>query len=506
MRTLRIKVDKKFVDFDFYKFCKYVLGYSKLVDIHKQWCEEVESSHRRKIFLKPRGTYKSTIFTIAYPLYKLIQNPKERILIANATSENAEAFLREISSQIVRNERFKSLFGELIDPRAAKISSITLKNRETYHKEPSISTIGVLGNLVSAHYSTIICDDLCNQQDRESDSVRQKKIRWYHDLLSVLDPDGEIVVIGTKWHYQDLYHYIVDELNPKLPPEEQYYVSIESCYEEDGTTSRFPTILPTEVLDRLKIEKGNLEFHSQYMNVALPQESQIFFESDFKTFTWLGGTRIKDGEKEETLSVVGYCDLSLGKSKSSDYTAIATVGKGKDGTIYLIDVSLQRVPPDKTIALIFEKHKVFDYKQFGVESNVFQSLFGDSLKKVSAEKQAMLPVVDINHHSNKALRIQSLQPIIKQGILKIRDDWRQDKDYKELLNQFIYFPMFGFDDGPDSIEGAVSLLKKHKAWEGTPFGRGSSPKININGYEDFDMAKFSIPGAQDPSSQDYRMM
>ena len=492
-RTLKIQLGDKTKEFDFFNFAKYILGYNRLNEVHKEWAKEVDTTHNRKLFLKPRGTYKSTIYTVSYPLWKLVNNPNERILIANATSENAEAFLREITTHLLRNERFKEIFGTLVDPHASKVSSITIKNRTAFNKEPSISTVGVMGNLVSAHYSTVICDDLCNDKDRESESIREKKKKWFQDLVSVLDPDGEIIVIGTKWHFNDLYKYIIDDLNPKLKPEEQWYVSSESCYLPDEKTPKFPTILPEDVLERLKLEKGPLEFSAQYINKALPTESQIFFENDFQTFEYLGTNRVKDNDKINTVEFVGYCDLSIGKSKSSDFTGIVTLGKSKDGEVYLVDVVLERMPPDRTMEVIFTKHRIFNYRNFGIESNVFQSLFAEQMKKYSTQHQEYLPIIEVGHSANKQLRIQSLQPLIKQGILKIRSDWRDDRNYKELINQFVYFPLAGHDDGPDAVEGAFSLLKKGMQWKGKPFFQATSYTAPVAGFEqNLDMNKFEI--------------
>lgn len=486
-------------EFDFYTFSKKVLGYNKLSEVHKEWCREACLADNRKLFLKPRGTYKSTIYTVAYPIWKLLHNPNERILIANATSENAEAFLREITSHFVRNERFISLFGKKIDPRAAKISSITFLNRTTYHKEPTISTIGVLGNLVSAHYSTIICDDLCNQQDRDSPSIRERKKKWFQDLLSILDPGGELIVVGTRWHFKDLYNYITEELNPKLSDKEKYFIRVESCYKDDGLTPAFPDILPYDALERLKIEKGPLEFASQYVNHPIPQESQIFFEEDFQTFKYLGSNKVQDNGVTKELDLVGYCDLALGKTKSSDFTCVATLGRDeKDGSVYLIDVFLDRVPPDRTLDVILRQHEIFHYRKFGVETNVFQSLFADNIKKASVDRQVYVPITEVNHRGNKELRIQSLQPFIKQGVLKIRDNWNESKQYKEMMNQFLYFPMYGHDDGPDAVEGAFSLLKR-KGFQGKPFSRTTAHTPPVEGFTDFSMEKFNIPDMHDPS-------
>ncbi len=505
MSNLTVNVGGKKKEFNFFTFTQYILGYNKLDDVHKKWCEEADSNHKRKLILRPRGTYKSTIHTVSYVLWRLVQNPDERILIANATNDNAEAFLREITGHLLRNQRFIDVFGKLLDPNSSKVSSITLNNRTTHQKEPSVSCIGVLGNLVSSHYSLICADDLCNAADRESESIREKKKKWFLDLISVLDPDGDIQVVGTPWHFSDLYSYIENDLNPKLKPEEQYFIRKEGCYLEDGTTPRFPKILSGEILERLKIEKGPLEFSAQYMVKVLPTESQIFFEDDFKIFEYLGTNRILDDGKVKDVEFIGYCDLSIGKTKRSDFTCIVTLGKAKDGSIYIVDVVLERMPPDRTMEVIFVKHSIFNYRNFGVESNVFQSLFSLQMKKYSTDHQAYLPIIEVGHTSNKELRIQSLQPLIKQGVLKIRSDWKDDRDYKELISQFVYFPLAGHDDGPDAVEGAFSLLKKHGQWKGKPFFQSTGFAADVSGFDsNLDMSKFEIQ-FDDPARQQFSM-
>ncbi len=479
-------------EISFYSFAKHVLGYSKLSDVHKKWAEYADSKHQRKMFIFPRASYKSTVFTISYALWRIVQDPNIRILICNATNDMSESFLREISSHMLRNQKFIELFGNLLDPKASKISSITVVNRTKHSKEPTVSCCGVLGNLVSMHVDLCLCDDLSNAADRESESIRSKKKSWYKDLLSIVELTGDIQVVATPWHFSDLLAYIEYELNPKLEPSEQYLIIKEGCYLEDNITPRFPTILTTEILERLKIEKGPLEFSSQYMCKVMPAESQVFFEEDFKTFEYLGTNRVLDNEKVNTVEFVGYCDLSIGKSKSSDFTGLVTLGKGTEGTVYIIDVVLERMPPDKTMDTIFVKHKIFNYRSYGIESNVFQSLFSDQMKKASTEHQAYLPIVEVGHSSNKQLRIQSLQPLIKQGVLKIRSDWKDSRDYKELILQFVQFPLGSHDDGPDAVEGAFSLLKKAGNWRGNPFFAASKTTIDVSGFSsELDMNKFN---------------
>ena len=71
---LKLKLQEKCKK-DFYFFAKEILGYSKLTDLHKGWCTELEDlSITRKIDLEPRGTYKSTVKTMAYTLWRLSFN------------------------------------------------------------------------------------------------------------------------------------------------------------------------------------------------------------------------------------------------------------------------------------------------------------------------------------------------------------------------------------------------------------------------------------------------
>ena len=68
-----------------------------------------------------------------------------------------------------------------------------------------------------------------------------------------------------------------------------------------------------------------------------------------------------------------------------------------------------------------------------------------------------LPLCEVHHASDKLLRIQSLQPDVKNGYLLFRPDQR------ELLEELNQFPLGRHDDGPDALEGAVRLCRQYAA-------------------------------------------
>jgi predicted phage terminase large subunit-like protein len=458
---VKLSAPGKTYSFDLFQFARRVLNYTLLEeDPHRSWCTELDQRHKRSLWLEPRYTYKSTVFTKSYPIWRLYIEPNLRILIVNATAENAEAFLSEIVGHYLRNESLRRLYLASyntlpLNPLSAKTKSIILNTRTKNFSEPSIGTVGALGNLVSAHYDLIIVDDLCNIDDRESPSIREKKKRWFQDLVSVLAPDGELVVVGTHWHFDDVYSFIINELNPQLPEESKYYIQRESCYTDDGQP-RFPKILPKERLDTYRIEKGQLLFACQYLNQPIPTEHQIFkLEAMHKV--------PKTGINLQRAEAFAFCDPSLGVS---DYSAIVTVLK-HDHLWTVFHCDLSRLPHSKLIDKIVELHGLFNYKVIGIEANSLGKAKTDTelsnFEIVLRERQSAagltVPYKLVWNSAPKLARIESIEPHFTSGQLQFLETWNQD--YPELIEQLIHFPLASHDDGPDALAGAIALINEY---------------------------------------------
>ncbi len=451
---------------DFYRFAREVLGYRKLAeDPHHAWCRELDRRHKRSLWLEPRHTYKSTIFTKSYPIWRLLGDPNLRILLVNATAGNAEAFLGEITSQYLTNERLVALYERSygvkpLTPRSAKRDSIVLTTRSTHYSEPSIRAVGALSNQVSTHYDLIIVDDLCNIDDRESAAVREKKKRWFRHLISVLTPDGELVVVGTHWHFDDVYSFIITEQNPKLPEGARYYIQRESCYAADKVRSRFPGIYTAEKLEALKVEKGKLLFACQYLNRPIPEEDQVFKLEALHT---VPRSEIDEAQAE----AYAFCDPSLG---AKDYSAIVTVVKQK-GSWIVVHCNLSRAAHSKLIQKLIRLQKIFNYKQVGIEANSLGKARYDRdpcsfelvLKREQREARVSIPYKLVWQTAQKRTRIQSIEPFYTNGQLQFLDDWSQA--YPELVEQLIHFPLAAHDDGPDALAGVIDLIRSKETAE-----------------------------------------
>jgi predicted phage terminase large subunit-like protein len=128
--------------------------------------------------------------------------------------------------------------------------------------------------------------------------------------------------------------------------------------------------------------------------------------------------------------------------------------------MYVLDADLERRHPDRIIQDVLEKARWLrrefgaQYTAFGAETNQFQWFLKERLAAESAAAGIYLPLVEVRAASDKVLRIQSLQPDIRNGYLLF------SRDQTELLRQLEQFPLGRHDDGPDALEGAVRLCKQ----------------------------------------------
>lgn len=280
----------------------------------------------------------------------------------------------------------------------------------------------------------------CNNDDRESETVREKKKRWLQDLISILEPDGLLIVIGTRWHMDDLYQTIIDN-NPKLPERDRYHIEIEAVVDENDNLL-FPTIIDHEKIKSLKIEKGLVEYYSQYMNNPLPAETQLFALDKLHFYDEAQASL----EKEYNFA---YMDPALGSIGKGDNDLIVVLYCArKENTIYIRDsIITNTTTPDEVIKRMKELYDFYDCAYVGVESNGYQTLFAKSVREED------MIVSEVRSNKPKVVRIESIAPAVSSGKVRFRDDWKAK--YPELIEQLIIYPVGKNDDVPDSIHGAL---------------------------------------------------
>lgn len=180
-----------------------ILGFKDVnTHTHGEVIDCLESEVNRKLIVVPRGSLKSSLGCVAYPIWRLINDPNLRILIDSELYTNSSTFLREIRSHL-SSKIMTLLFG----PFRGMVwndSELIINQRTRARKEASITVGGIGTTKVGQHYDLIIGDDYNSPKNSNTPENAQKVVKHYKYNISILEPTGTYVLIGTRYSEADL--------------------------------------------------------------------------------------------------------------------------------------------------------------------------------------------------------------------------------------------------------------------------------------------------------------
>jgi predicted phage terminase large subunit-like protein len=145
---------------------------------------------------------------------------------------------------------------------------------------------------------------------------------------------------------------------------------------------------------------------------------------------------------------VGACDPSLGKlGHQRDPSAILVGGFDRTtGILDVVEAVICRRLPDKIIEDVIAAQQRWKCQAWAFESVQFQEFLRTELVKRSARRGIPVPALPVIPHSDKDLRIESLQPHVANGLIRFHPS------QSTLLQQLRHWPKADHDDGPDALE------------------------------------------------------
>lgn len=448
----------------------------------------MDGSHQ--VVAAPRGHAKSTNFTFKDSLHAILYRYKHYIMILSDSSEQAEGFLDDIKTELEDNGNIIMDFGTLKGDKAWRGSVILTKT------DVKVEAIGSGKKVRGRRHRNwrpdlIVLDDIENDENVNTPDQRKKLSSWFYKAVSKAgDTYTDIMYIGTILHYDSLlssvlrnpsyksrkYRAVISEaVDTKLWEEwERIYTNLfDENHEENAKTfyeaHKTEMLLGTEVLweeklsyyklMEIRVSEGEASFNSEFQNDPVDPENATFNPEWFDYYE----PELLDFSSPEFVFIAAN-DPSLGKNKKSDTSSIINLALStKTGYMYVTDASVEKRKPDVIIDDVFEMNRRLkrDYRKgfykFGVETVQFQYFFKDVMAARSAEEGEYLPIEEIQSSVNKVLRIESLQPVVKNKYLKF------NREHKTLLKQMQEFPMGRNDDAPDGLQMAVQLAQTVKA-------------------------------------------
>lgn len=438
----------------------------------------------RRATAAPRGHAKSTNLTFKGSLHAALYRYKRYIIILSDTSDQANGFLSAIKDELEDNGAIREDFGDLtggvwrenviITSHGVRIDAIgagqKIRGRKHKNWRPDL----------------MVLDDIENDENVRTVEQRKKLENWFYKAVSKAgDTYTDIVYIGTLLHYDSLLAKVLK--NPayrsvkykavqsfSTSPLWETWESIYTDLGNDGREleaksfferNRAEMLAGTKVLweEKLsyydlmvtRVSEGEASFNSELQNEPVNPDDCLFNEE------WFDYYNPEDMDfSSADFRFYGFVDPSLGKNRRADYSAILTGAlEVPTGYLYILDADIARRHPDAIISDVLQKADWIQrtygkrYVKFGVETVQFQWFLKEQLAKVSARARIYLPIEEVPQSSDKVLRIQTLQPDIKNKYIKF------SRRHKLLLEQLQYFPMADHDDGPDALEGLRTIAQ-----------------------------------------------
>lgn len=467
---------------DLYYLAKEILGYAKMEPhVHQELCDyttsilpnkpedltirikeqhpEFDPTKNLLLLLMPRGTFKSSVVTVSFTLQYMLNEPNARILLDSETYSKSKAFLREVMEHLMNNARYREVFKAIHgmypftkkgDMKLWTDSEIILPCRSRPLKEPSISCSGIDVTKNGMHYDLIIADDLHSETNVTNMEQIQKVIDHYRLCFSLLDPGKPMIVIGTRWHYNDLYQHILDF------EADDFNILKKSAYNDDGSLF-FPEVLNAQELDKIKRRQGIGIFSKQYLNEPVSDENATFKREHITHRPW---AEIRGRPINWCLSVDPSYSDPRGIGTYSDYAAFVLAGMDYQRELYVRHIVRKKMTYSEVINEIFNIYtnpKFADIKNMKILLEVIGTRsLSFELANEQRRRNTWLPVTEIRSRSDsKEERIRRLAPFYEyRHIYHVTECPQLD----ELEYELLHFPSGKHDDIIDALATVVEYV------------------------------------------------
>ena len=448
----------------------------------------------RKLAWMPRGHFKSSIASVAFPLWLLLHDRNTSIALISSKEKNTQTWLREIGNNITDNRFFNWAFPEIQKGDKWDQEELTIVRDAEYGitRAPSVKAYTLKGGMASQHHPHIVLDDPLNEQTAFSDAEREKAITLYVHIESIISKwlESTFTLVGTPWPGYDVIQHAMEhevaygerlfwgigarggfDMSPSLKADFPHLVPRVA-----GRLSRdkviFKEVCPEAKL--IKIKRQDLsQYYYQYL-CTRPADHDNGFDHklvrDYST-SLEGRIRCDCHSTHEhhlrRLVVVGICDPALTTHEQGCESAIITVGRDPScGCRFVLEEYGGHIDPASLVDKMAEvMHRWALYmKRFAIEDVKFQTVFKSWLTEMQAMGKVPLGIELYGvkpKKRDKDLRIAGQQSYVANGLWHKTPEMYFEEQRENLLWQILKWP--GQPKKRDRIDAWAYC---DDAWEG----------------------------------------
>lgn len=433
-----------------------------------------EKTYRRTLILAPRGGGKSILAAVR-KIQRFVRNPDTRQLHVSYDLGTSLGIANQVKDLMLRNRGGTHWFSILWPELYAAIKQADEKRllrqdewhfpglKATSRRDPHFKWSSIDSGITGLHVDVLDVDDLVDEVAARSPAECKRACDWLETSVNVLEHQTETPfhVIGTHYHLQDPYAYIMDT-HPEFTP--FVYPALRTIYKEDGSSelaSFWPSKFSVEQLIQMRDQvMGSEKFASLMQQDPIQRADAPFKQEHLKWWEWVEqGHRLRryDGAivaiSDMTIAMI--YDPALGTEKSTSSHAIVVCGMDSDGYVYLLDTwESSKDSVESSISVYAAKAAQWDPDVCACEAVLFQSLIlptlRDKLEKAHVAAYRVVPV----HPSgrSKDTRILALVHWFETGRVMVH------KTHDAFIGELLAFPFGRRRDLVDAFAYSADVL------------------------------------------------
>jgi predicted phage terminase large subunit-like protein len=389
---------------------------------------------------------KSELVSRYLPAWYLGLFPERRVMLVGYAASFARSWGRKARGLLT--DQGRDAFGVEVDVSVRAAADWGLQDQEG-----GMVTAGVGGPLTGRGANLLIIDDpIKNAEQARSAAIRENHWDWWQTTASTrIEPGGCAIIIATRWSEDDLSGRLIKAAQEGAgwPVRRLRLPAIAEAGDQLGRVpgeALWPARWPLERLEKLRLAKDAHWWHALYQQRPAGDGRSTWPAEYFGKHLWAD-----EFPTVFELSALAL-DPSLGRA-GGDFSAI--VFAGVSGGLLWIDASIERRPPEKSVADAIDMAIRYAPHAVVIESNAFQSLLAPEFDRQCRDRGAPpLPIHLMEQRVPKKTRIRRLGPHLLREKLRLRDT----PGCERLEQQLREFPLGEHDDGPDALELAIRTL------------------------------------------------
>lgn len=432
----------------------------KIAPFQKEIYKTLEDGNNFSEIIAFRGSAKTTISMLFYPIWAMVTGRKHFIVLVSDTFNQVKDHIYNIKTELESNERLKEDFGVF------EIESEVSTKREEWQKT----------SMIIPKYEVKIIGRSTGQKVR---GARYKQ--WRPDLI-VVDDIEDLEMVRTVEQRDKTHRWLTGNVIPAGEREKTKYVLIGNLLHSDAIMSRIKKeilegsregkVVEFPLLDKnkeilwkgkypdmkaIEAEKKQVGANSpigirawqrEYLLKLIPEEGQVVKDEWIKRYTEI---------PENAIIFKGTgCDLAISKKASADYTAMLSGKLAKvngEPKIYIMPnpvndrlSGFETTEKAMSVSLALGGGKL---TPFWVEDVAYQAM------QIEAMKKAGIPAEGVKVSIDKRARLMTVASYVQNGTVVF-----PTKGCEDLILQLIGFGVEAYDDLSDAFILLVEGLMK----------------------------------------------